>query len=270
MDYRVVFKNLGLCCLDLGLLVQHLLLYLMDLVVDGKKSLLGQLHLVLSLGLWCVVLFSPSSQFSVHGLNVIIDELDWFSKRSCVLAYALDHVLDQLQFFVCQLASTTYYFLWGAITSLLLFVQFAQVDSLAFWLFSLNFLLSYHFFFGFFLKFFYFATVLIISCRFLRSAWFDFRRRKFLFFLSLDFGRRSWLLSFFWLFKSGSRWRPLRFLNLLFLRLSFLAKNPINIRLRWFPRSSTFVKFLKHKVGQLHCITCTSGSSPATIFWGLA
>jgi hypothetical protein len=82
--------------LNFGLLVHNLFLDLVDLVVDGHQGLFSQLHLVLSLGFGGIVVPSPSSQFFVHGIYVIIHKLDRFSQGSGVLADALNHRLYQL------------------------------------------------------------------------------------------------------------------------------------------------------------------------------
>lgn len=77
----------------------------MYFVVYGHQSLLSELHLSLGLGFGSVVLFAPMGKLLVHGLNVVVDELDGFAQRCGVLADTLDHALDQLKLFVCQLSA---------------------------------------------------------------------------------------------------------------------------------------------------------------------
>ena len=96
MDSWVILENLSLGGLNLSLLVQNLLLYLMDLIVNGKQSLFSQSGLVLSFRLRSIVLLSPTCKLTIHGINIVIDKLNWFAKRSGVLTNALDHALDKL------------------------------------------------------------------------------------------------------------------------------------------------------------------------------
>jgi hypothetical protein len=82
------------------------------------------------------------------------------------------------------------------------------------------------------------------------------------------------LLLFRRFFDTGSRGRPiwLYFLLLLFLlRLGVcLAQNFIDIRVRGLSTGGAFVHLLKEFIGGLTTKKLTSGSKPATIFWGLA
>jgi hypothetical protein len=77
-------------------LVKNLLLDLVNLVINGQQSLLSQSRLVLGFSLGSIVLLPPARQLSVHGVDIVVDELDRFAEGSSVLANTLDHALNEL------------------------------------------------------------------------------------------------------------------------------------------------------------------------------
>ena len=242
-DDRVVFEDLRLGGLDLGLLVQDLLLNLVDLVEDWQQCLFCELEFVLGFGLGGVVLFAPEGEFLVHGIDVVVDKLDALAQRSSVLADALDHALHQLQLLIGQVASCADYLL-GRVLLFALAAQLAQTYLVLALLLLLGLLLGGHFRLGLSLDAFDVLGVLSILLRWLLHllGWFLLNRLR----LGLRW-RRDFILLLFsllgcgnglfcWLFDPGSRGRAIGLADLLLLLLLLglwlaLAEYLIDIRL---------------------------------------
>lgn len=242
-DDGVVLEDLRLGGLDLGLLVQDLLLNLVDLVEDGQQCLFCEFEFVLGFGLGGVVLFAPKGEFLVHGIDIVVDELDALAEWSSVLTDALDHALHQLKLLVGQIASCADYLL-GCILFLALAAQLAQTYLVLALLLLLSLLLGGHFRLCLSLDAFDVLGVLSILLRGLLHllCWFFLNwlrlrlrwRRDFILLLFSLLGCGNGL--FCWLFDPGSRGRAIGLadllLLLLFLRLWLaLAKYLIDIRL---------------------------------------
>jgi hypothetical protein len=97
----------------------------------------------LRFGLGGVVLLAPESKLLVHGIHIVVDELNALTQGSSVLANTLDHALDELQLFISKIATRTDY-LFGSLL-LLLSTQLAQADLVFGLLLLLGLFLHHHF-----------------------------------------------------------------------------------------------------------------------------
>jgi hypothetical protein len=170
----------------------------MDLIVDGHEGFLRELQLVLSLRLGGVVLFAPEGEFFVHGVDVVIDELNALPQRRSILADALDHALHQLQLLIRQVSASADYLLRRVL--LLLPAQLPQTYLVLPLLLPLRLLLGHHFALRLRLDpldvFRVFRLLLRSSLAGLDWLFLDdwWGRRNFLLLFSL-LGCRRWLLS---------------------------------------------------------------------------